>query len=410
MGDHFDSLLDLDTLSLKNSKNRFQTVDRSCNNKNATYDESDYEILSQVLSKSSINDTESDDVVFLGSNIVVKEEFDNRSSKSLKTIDQDMPRDMDAQHPSGWHLTNLKGGAKATLKVLGMKPGPKHATNDYQDSEPRINSINYRRRMDVDGPNIEPSFRSEQQRSIGTSNWIQSISYSPTILWEWFKTLACIIITSILIYHGLHFAQSIGKDIGSGIEKRRQSITENALICQKNYELNKCATDMVPAMDRQCKEWEICMLKNAALYEDSASVSAELYGGVINKFLSQFDVKSVAILTASILAFYIVSSWVRYAGLVSHGNGWFPGWMSRMPQNGTQLFPCAPMMPPPAPHPYFFPNYTLVGDYPYVNTKSSYSTDATDSSRYKDSYTNSRGSKKADVWKRRFISEWEDAQ
>ncbi|ORM41568.1 Nucleus export protein BRL1 [Babesia sp. Xinjiang] len=245
---------------------------------------------------------------------------------------------------------------------------------------------------------------------------------TPEVFNGWVRAFFNVAVTSVLLYLGLIFIIAIGRDIGNGLEKRRQMVKAEAMLCQELYRKNKCRTVSVPALEQQCREWEACMYKDAILYDDASFLSAEVLGGVINKFVSQLDARTVGIVLVTFLALFLGSNCALSMSATTRPNtsGWFGRWFSRNrePPNGADLlqngeYSSGPQMVHTVHNPYLQPNYLVMGSYPYVShayptapyhsTSLNYYNEDQDESS---TWTNKSGRHSA--WKRRFTSPWVD--
>lgn len=202
-------------------------------------------------------------------------------------------------------------------------------------------------------------------------------SMTPDLFNGWVRAVFNVIVTTVLLYLGMVFIFAISRDIGNGVEKRRQMVKSEAMLCQELYRKNKCRTMLIPAMEEQCRQWEACMYKDAILYDDASFLSAEVLGGVINKFVSQLDGRTVGIVIAAFLALFVGSNCALSISSTSRPQsaGWFRGLFGRggPPPNGSDLLQNPEYMPnlemiQAMRNPYLQPNYCVMGNYPYVNT------------------------------------------
>ncbi|GIX63322.1 nucleus export protein BRR6, putative [Babesia caballi] len=246
---------------------------------------------------------------------------------------------------------------------------------------------------------------------------------TPEVFNGWVRAFFNVAVTTVLLYLGLVFILAISRDIGNGLEKRRQMVKAEAMLCQELFRKNKCRTVKVPALEQQCRDWEACMYKDAILYDDASFLSAEVLGGVVNKFFSQLDARTVGIVLASFLALFVGSNCaLSMSSSRSSSPGWFRSLFSRrsQPENGSDLLqgnqfaPNAQLMQV-AHNPYMQPNYCVMGSYPYVNTgyyPNSYRSTSlnyyNDKSDEGSSWAGKSGH--ASAWKRRFMSPWVDME
>ncbi|GFE55211.1 nucleus export protein [Babesia ovis] len=247
---------------------------------------------------------------------------------------------------------------------------------------------------------------------------------TPEVFNGWVRAFFNVAVTSVILYIGFVFILAIGRDIGNGLEKRRQMVKAEAMLCQELYKKNKCRTVNVPALEQQCRDWEACMYRDAILYDDASFLSAEVLGGVINKFVSQLDARTVGIVLVTFLALFVGSNCALSMSATARPSspGWFRRWFcrSRQPADGSDLLQNGGLvsqqqMLQAMQNPYLQPNYVVMGSYPYVNggcytgpyqsSSISYYNDDQDGSA-------NWGSKagRISAWKRRFTSPWVDQE
>ncbi|GBE59851.1 protein [Babesia ovata] len=259
----------------------------------------------------------------------------------------------------------------------------------------------------------------------GAAHKTESAEYqpmTPDLFNGWVRAFFNVAVTTVLLYLGLVFILAISRDIGNGLEKRRQMVKAEAMLCQELYRKNKCRTVNVPALEQQCRDWEACMYKDAILYDDTSFLSAEVLGGVINKFVSQLDARTVGIVIAAFLALFVGSNCaLSMSGAPRQSRpGWFRRLFSRntQPQDGSDLlqgngFAANPQLMHVMHNPYLQPNYCLMGNYPYVDTRYHSRTPPSTSLNYyndkpEEEASWSSKSGPTTAWKRRFTSTWVD--
>lgn len=245
---------------------------------------------------------------------------------------------------------------------------------------------------------------------------------TPDLFNGWIRVIFNVVVTAVLLYLGLVFILAVSRDIGNGLEKRRQMVKAEARLCQDLYNKNKCRTVDVPALEHQCREWEACMYRDAILYDDASFLSAEVLGGVLNKFVSQLDARTVGIVIAAFLALFVGSNCAlsMSSGPRAPSQGWFKGWLTRSnaPPNGSDILPNGQYTPSPEilqamRNPYLQPNYCVMGSYPYVNMGGYAPMNSYSSLGYYHDQQNSEAETtgrngRISAWKRRFMSPWVD--
>ncbi|KAK1937488.1 hypothetical protein X943_002232 [Babesia divergens] len=247
---------------------------------------------------------------------------------------------------------------------------------------------------------------------------------TPDLFNGWVRAIFNVTVMTVLLYLVMVGILAFRRDIGNNVERRRQTVKSDAMLCQENYRKNKCRTMKVPALESQCREWEACMYKDAILYDDASLLSAEVLGSVLNRFVSQLDTRTVGILLAGFLALFVGSNCALSMSSAARppSQGWFKGWFSRNspPPNGSDLlqntqFLLNPQLMHAMHNPYLQPNYCVMGSYPYVNPGDfvhPYSSDVP--SYYHDNHSEEHVSPvkggRTSAWKRRFMSPWVDQE
>ncbi|XP_951953.1 uncharacterized protein TA14980 [Theileria annulata] len=123
---------------------------------------------------------------------------------------------------------------------------------------------------------------------------------------NWLKTILNIIVTFILIYILIVIFIILRKDIINHINNNKTVVHNKSQVCFNEYTKNKCNVIKIPAMESKCKEWELCMKKDSLVYEDVSSISVEIIGSLINKLISQLDLKAILFLIIIILLVIII--------------------------------------------------------------------------------------------------------
>lgn len=103
--------------------------------------------------------------------------------------------------------------------------------------------------------------------------------------------LSLVLVFLYIIIHGIITVQ---RDVEHRIAEYRTSLAEQIATCAHLYDVNKCfpLSQRVPALARQCADWESCMQKDPSGV-GRARVVAETIGEVINSFVEPISWKTL---------------------------------------------------------------------------------------------------------------------
>ncbi|AFZ79830.1 hypothetical protein BEWA_026790 [Theileria equi strain WA] len=406
-------------------------------------------------SANGLESIQDDDVLYVGSSITVKTEG-APSKRGLGTLHRDLSHHLDdsqghsmaepmekfqGQEKSGWIVSCVKS-PKASLKhlvskrVVGLdsvnlgqdgnlthinalcQRGSNSSTivsNRSGKSAKMHKNSDYARFNGYDRAGGHADYGKMGEQVVprhGVKGYIGEAQYgqksyeshgiSPESLNRWLMALLKAFIIITVIYIIAITTLAIKRDIDNEIQKKRRMIKDEVLECQELYKKNQCSTLQIPALEEQCKKWESCMYKNELLYEETTSLSAEFLGGIINKFVSQLELRTVAIVMFTLVALLIGYNLMLSLRLRIFGNGNYPGY-THGGQLNFQGYPNHMLhYPPLIQNPYIVPNYFSMGGYPFIH----------DQRPQLDCYRRDSGSKHVkrgtSAWKRRFTSAWQD--
>lgn len=118
-----------------------------------------------------------------------------------------------------------------------------------------------------------------------------------------------IILLLVLIWSIATFVKAIRDDIESKIQIHAMELMDKVSACARDYRENRCdPKDRVPALEKVCNEWEICMNQDSAIIAKRSKLSAQTVGEVVNAFLEQLTWKSFSLLAASFFTVFIGSN------------------------------------------------------------------------------------------------------
>lgn len=100
-------------------------------------------------------------------------------------------------------------------------------------------------------------------------------------------------IVSLLGYIILQFVYSVHHDLQIKAEEYSIEISHQVVECANYYRANRCDPDeRVPAVDKLCKEWEICMLRDPKEV-GRLKVGAETLAEILNKLIEPLSYKTM---------------------------------------------------------------------------------------------------------------------
>lgn len=105
------------------------------------------------------------------------------------------------------------------------------------------------------------------------------------------------------------FMRAIKADLRSEWQTTKLELVHESLQCRIHYNANKCErATRVPALEKQCDDWEKCMGRNNELFFRARSaISARLIGDTLNSFIEPLGWKTLGVVLAG-LAIWCFSS------------------------------------------------------------------------------------------------------
>jgi len=119
-----------------------------------------------------------------------------------------------------------------------------------------------------------------------------------------FNTLIFGIIGTVV----LQLFLTIRKDLKNKAARHSSEILQQILECSNQYHINHCnPKERVPAMQKKCNEWELCMNRNP---DDviMSEVGAETIAETLNQFVKPLEVKTVVIIVVLIVGAIVISN------------------------------------------------------------------------------------------------------
>lgn len=111
-----------------------------------------------------------------------------------------------------------------------------------------------------------------------------------------------------ILYAGLVTFRLLRADVVRKLHENSTEIMLEASVCAKNYRLNNCDPEkVVPAMEKQCFQWEKCMRKNPKMSAIHASLGAETIGTIFNSLIEPIGIKALIFFFAA-LSLWLFSS------------------------------------------------------------------------------------------------------
>ncbi|KAM6495042.1 Di-sulfide bridge nucleocytoplasmic transport domain containing protein [Amanita muscaria] len=105
---------------------------------------------------------------------------------------------------------------------------------------------------------------------------------------------------ALLLYIAVRLIMVLQQDVVERISESSLEINQEIAICALHFKNNLCAANQVPAMIRQCSDWETCMNRSAAVV-GRVKVGAELIAEVLNGFVEPISWKALAFIAVLII-------------------------------------------------------------------------------------------------------------
>ncbi|QLG70489.1 hypothetical protein HG535_0A04290 [Zygotorulaspora mrakii] len=122
--------------------------------------------------------------------------------------------------------------------------------------------------------------------------------------------LNCITITTIFSFI-TSFIRTLRKDIKSTWEHRKLELNYESSLCKNHYLANECHIQVRPALKEQCQQWDLCMNRNNDIFFRARStLSAKLFGEIINSFIEPIGWKALSVVIISIVVWSFCSNFL----------------------------------------------------------------------------------------------------
>lgn len=109
----------------------------------------------------------------------------------------------------------------------------------------------------------------------------------------------------------ISFFKTLKADIKSTWEHRRLELAYESSRCQIQYLANKCNQGGRPALQAQCQSWEQCMNRdNDIFFRARSTLSAQLFGEVINSFIEPIGWKALLVIWMGIAVWLFCSNFL----------------------------------------------------------------------------------------------------
>lgn len=189
------------------------------------------------------------------------------------------------------------------------------SNNNFSSEGPRIyiNQNNFFRDYD-DYAAFRSGLRRRRSRVYsGESNDIEDENRStnrepmwkaPYLLSTYLQLLLNTVIASCLLYQGYLFLKVIKQDVSISVDNRIMDADYRIEDCRYNYEINKCKIRRLPALEKQCTEWEKCMRKKPYMMINYSELIVSIVGSLINSFIESFGLKSFGFFALAALFLY----------------------------------------------------------------------------------------------------------
>eukprot|EP00923_Selenidium_pygospionis_P011654 GHVN01020043.1.p1 GENE.GHVN01020043.1~~GHVN01020043.1.p1 ORF type:complete len:300 (-),score=23.27 GHVN01020043.1:2482-3381(-) len=175
--------------------------------------------------------------------------------------------------------------------------------------------------------------RNYKQRSCSSAD-SDALLHFPYYLNLYLQVLLNALLIGLLCYTAWTFFKGIQNDVQSKVQLYSKEVMERISLCAKHYTENRCdPLSRVPALEKACNDWEVCMSQDSLLVDKKSQISAATIGEVINAFLEQISWKSASLLAVgfvvTVLGTNVALTMSRW---IAMGN---PNGKVSAPQKGT---------------------------------------------------------------------------
>ncbi|ORX43147.1 hypothetical protein BCR36DRAFT_361516 [Piromyces finnis] len=130
----------------------------------------------------------------------------------------------------------------------------------------------------------------------------------PQLIHGYFLLFFSVLIFSILGFAILQLVLTIRRDLKNKAARHSSEILQQILECSNQYQINHCdPKERVPAMQKICSEWELCMNRRP---DDiiMSEVVGETIAETLNQFIKPLEVKTVVIFVILIVGVLVASN------------------------------------------------------------------------------------------------------
>jgi len=130
----------------------------------------------------------------------------------------------------------------------------------------------------------------------------------PQLIHGYFLLFFSILIFSIIGFVVLQLVLTIRRDLKNKASRHSSEILQQILECSNQYQINHCdPKERVPAMQKICSEWELCMNRRP---DDviMSEVVGETIAETLNQFIKPLEIKTVVIFVILVVGVLIVSN------------------------------------------------------------------------------------------------------
>ncbi|TFK76637.1 hypothetical protein BDN72DRAFT_782954, partial [Pluteus cervinus] len=173
----------------------------------------------------------------------------------------------------------------------------------------------------------------------------------PLVLLGYLQFFFNLSLVLVFLYLILQFILTIQRDVEQRISEYSMDIVQEIAMCASQYKNNLCATNVIPAMARQCSDWEVCMNRDPTKM-GRAKVGAEMIAEVVNSFVEPISWKTLgfSLTSLSFLTIFI-------NGLLSLYRTRSHSIPAAAPIQPPPVFPVAPATPYHPPQSHHFGGY-----------------------------------------------------
>lgn len=114
---------------------------------------------------------------------------------------------------------------------------------------------------------------------------------TPDHMRRWMQLGANVFLVSVLTYVCWSVVSTIRTDIFTANMAEHQRIVAESESCRKDYNINNCANNNAPALNKQCSEWYDCMIQDPDAIM-RVKVTAKQVAEIINEFTETMHLKA----------------------------------------------------------------------------------------------------------------------